>query len=229
MKPEILATGAEAVIYRNKDFVIKKRVKKSYRISEIDEKIRKLRTRGEAKLLERASKVILVPAVSKSDEKSKEIVMDFIEGKKLSEYLNNFDLKEQKKIARKIGESVSKLHDVNVMHGDLTTSNMIWKEATPKGAYPKRAREPASKPRKILRKDFYKGQLYFIDFGLGFHSIKIEDRAVDLYLLKQALEAKHFENFKILFSEMLKKYNCKDRDKVLVQLGKVEKRRRYKN
>jgi Kae1-associated kinase Bud32 len=200
MTSKILATGAEAVIYLKDNLVTKKRVKKSYRIKELDDKIRKLRTRGEAKLIERASKVVLVPTVSKSDESSKEIVMEFIDGKKLSEHLDNFDLKEQKKIVRKIGEGVAKLHDANVIHGDLTTSNLIWKD----------------------------DNVYFIDFGLGFHSTKIEDRAVDLYLLKQALEAKHFENFKVLFGEILKNYKSKDREKVLKQLEKVEKRRRYK-
>ncbi len=217
MRQKILATGAEAVIYLKDNFVIKKRVKKSYRISEIDDKIRKLRTRSEAKLIERASKVILVPKISNSSEKSKEIFMEFIDGKKLSEHLDNFDLKEQKSICKKIGENVSKLHDANIIHGDLTTSNMILKDVAPKGV-----------PRKIPGKDFYKGQLYFIDFGLGFYSVKVEDRAVDLYLLKQALEAKHFENFKVLFSEVLKKYKCKNREKILMQLEKVEKRRRYK-
>ncbi|MEN7982727.1 MAG: KEOPS complex kinase/ATPase Bud32 [Nanoarchaeota archaeon] len=201
--------GAEAIIYKKDNLVIKKRVKKSYRISEIDDKIRKLRTRGEAKLIERLSKIILVPKISKSSEISKEIVMEFIEGKKLSEHLNNFSLFEQKKIVGKIGESVSKLHNANIIHGDLTTSNMILKE------------EVGCRKSDI--------RLYFIDFGLGFHSVKIEDRAVDLYLLKQALEAKHFENFKILFSEFLKNYKSKNREKILEQLGKVEKRRRYKS
>jgi len=218
MTPKILSRGAEAVIYKKGDFVVKKRIEKSYRISEIDERIRKLRTRGEAKIMERISKIINVPKISKPDEKNKEILMEFIDGLKLSENLDKFNLEEQKKIARKIGQDVAKMHDVNVVHGDLTTSNLIWKDVTPKGV-----------PRKILGKDFYKGQIYFIDFGLGFYSIKIEDKAVDLHLLKQALEAKHFQNFEILFREILKNYKSKDRNKILTQLEKVEKRRRYKN
>lgn len=195
-----LANGAEAIIYLKDDFVIKKRIKKSYRIKEIDDKIRKLRTRGEAKLIERASKVINVPKISKPDETSKEILMEFIDGKKLSLHLDGFDLKEQRNIAKKIGENISKIHDANIIHGDLTTSNMIWRD----------------------------DELYFIDFGLGYHSTKIEDRATDLYLLKQALEAKHFENFEVLFREVLKNYKSRNKEKVLEQLKKVEKRRRYK-
>ncbi len=241
MKQKILFRGAEAIIYckeksqatyqsfaealsnERKFFVVKKRVKKSYRIFEIDNKIRKLRTRNEAKLILRASKVISVPKISKVSEVSKEIIMEFIDGKKLSEYLNNFDLKEQKNIARKIGGCVSKLHDANIIHGDLTTSNMILK--TMKSDVGNQMSENIGRKSKIKQT---KTELYFIDFGLGFYSTKIEDRAVDLYLLKQALEAKHFENFKILFGEVIKNYKSKDKDKILVRLEKVEKRRRYK-
>ena len=72
-------------------------------------------------------------------------------------------------------------------------------------------------------------EIYFIDFGLGFISRKIEDKAVDLHLLKEALEARHFEHWKILFDDVLKGYkNSKDSDKVLKQLEKVERRGRYK-
>jgi TP53 regulating kinase-like protein len=177
----------------------------------------------------RISKIINVPKILKSDEKSKEILMEFIDGKKLSEHLDSFSLSEQKKIARKIGESVAKLHDANIIHGDLTTSNMILGLASlEKEATPRRCKTPKGVPRKISGKDFYKGQIFFIDFGLSFHSEKIEDRAVDLYLLKQAFEAKHFLNSKILFREFLKSYKSKNKEKVLEQLEKVEKRRRYK-
>ena len=71
--------------------------------------------------------------------------------------------------------------------------------------------------------------LYFIDFGLGFISHKIEDKAVDLHLLKEALEAKHFEYLQDLFNEIIKSYKTSENsEKVLKQLKKVEKRGRYK-
>ena len=72
-------------------------------------------------------------------------------------------------------------------------------------------------------------KVYFIDFGLGFGSHKIEDKAVDLHLLKQALEAKHFNNWKKLFDEVLKGYKIsKDYKKVFERFKRVEKRGRYK-
>ena len=164
---KILQQGAEAIILKKDDKVIKRRTKKSYRIKELDDKIRKRRTKSETKLLHKASKVIDVPRVIEVDEEAKEIVMDFIDGKKLSDNLDKFPLEKQKKVARLIGENVAKLHNSDIIHGDLTTSNMILKNK----------------------------KVYFIDFGLGYNSQKIEDRAVDIHLLRQALESKHFQNW----------------------------------
>lgn len=54
---------------------------------------------------------------------------------------------------------------------------------------------------------------------------KVEDKAVDLHLIKQALEAKHFRNWETLFNEFLKGYdNSKEASKVLERLKVVEKR-----
>ena len=202
MVPRIIQQGAEAIILKEKNNVIKKRVKKSYRIPELDDKIRKLRTRSETKLLIKAREVISIPKIKKSDEKTKEIVMDFIEGKKLSDDLDNFTLKKQLEICKKIGENVAKLHSKNIIHGDLTTSNMILKN----------------------------NKVYFIDFGLGFISHKYEDKAVDLHLLKHALEAKHFKHWEKLFKKILGSYKKnKDFSLVLERLKAVEKRGRYKH
>jgi TP53 regulating kinase and related kinases len=199
---KILQQGAEAVIFLKEDFVVKKRISKSYRIKEIDEKIRKLRTRGEGKLLERASEVVNIPKFIRVNEKEKIIEMEFINGKKLSDNLDEFDLKKQKEICKIIGGYVGKLHDARIIHGDLTTSNIIFKDEV----------------------------VYFIDFGLGFISHKIEDKAVDLHVFKQALEAKHFENWKLLFEEFVKEYEKSEEGKsVLERLKKVERRGRYKH
>lgn len=203
MKTEqkILQQGAEALIILEGGKIIKRRTKKSYRIPELDEKIRKLRTRSEAKILEKASKIIFVPKIKKTDEEKREIILEFIDGEKLSEKLGDFPAGEQKEICEKIGENAAKIHDNHIIHGDLTTSNMILKN----------------------------GEVYFIDFGLGFISRKIEDKAVDLHLLKEALEAKHFKNWEILFGNVLKGYKISnDSEKVLKQLEKVERRGRYK-
>ena len=246
MKQEIIAHAAEAVIIREGDKVIKRRLKKGYRIPELDEKLRKLRTRNEAKLLEKALLLVSCPKVIKSDEKTKEIDMEFINGKKLSENLD--ELKNKCLIIEKAGEETAKLHDNNIIHGDLTTSNMILVENSEDNKVKNIKLNKSinqlinnSKLIKInnktqnnnvinINKDNSESfKVYIIDFGLGFISPKIEDKAVDLHLIKQALEAKHFQNWKELFSNFLKGYKkSKEACKVLAQLEKVEARGRYR-
>lgn len=195
--PNIIASGAEALIIREGSHIIKDRVSKSYRHPELDRKIIKQRTKSETKLLEKASRIIDAPKPEQGTQFN-EIKMPFIEGKKLSDSLEQLDWKE---ICRMIGNNIAKLHDKDIVHGDLTTSNMI------------------------LTKE---NRLYFIDFGLGFSSSRIEDKAVDLHLIKQALEAKHFTIHKEAEKIILENYTSKDRVKILEQLRKVESRGRYK-
>jgi Kae1-associated kinase Bud32 len=71
-------------------------------------------------------------------------------------------------------------------------------------------------------------KLLFIDFGLGFISSRIEDKAVDLHLIKQALEAKHYSIWQECWKIIEKNYNSKEKEKTLEQLKKVEARGRYK-
>jgi len=197
MKPQIIQQGAEAIISLNNNQILKNRIKKSYRLKIIDENLRKRRTKKEAKLLNKLQNIIPVPKIIETDNKDK-IKMQFIKGKKLSEHLDK--LSNSEKICEKIGKNISLLHDNDIIHGDLTTSNMI-----------------------------YTNKVYFIDFGLAFHSKRIEDKAVDLHLLQQALEAKHFLKWEKLFKAVLRGYKSKDKPKILEQLKKVESRGRYKN
>jgi Kae1-associated kinase Bud32 len=196
---KIIGKGAEAIIINSGNTIIKDRIPKSYRFHLLDEKLRKTRTKKEAKLLEKAISLIPVPRLISVDEKSKKIEMEFIKGKKLSTDLDS--LKNATNICKKIGENIAKLHDADIIHGDLTTSNMILKD----------------------------DNVYFIDFGLGYQSSKIEDRAVDLHLIKRALEAKHFKNYEKFFNSVIEGYKISKYAKLtLNRLEKVEKRGRYK-
>lgn len=251
MPEKIIGNGAEAKIILENNFIIKDRVSKSYRIKEIDEKIRKHRTKTEKKLLEKASKIINAPNPFPL-ENNFQIKMPFIKGKKLSETLNKFSLKKQKEICRIVGGEIAKLHDANIIHGDLTTSNMILVDNnSPRLTnIPGGGREFARVPEKNLvatsagsswgriNERNHKGmcdgeqvnfQIFFIDFGLGFISDKAEDKAVDLHLLKQALEAKHYDNWEVLFKEIEEGYKInKESKKILERFKAVEKRGRYK-
>jgi Kae1-associated kinase Bud32 len=216
MKTKIIAQGAEAIITLEKNLILKNRISKGYRIPELDTKIRKRRTKSEIKLLTKASKIIKVPLPVETKDFDK-IKMSYVDGKRLSEHLNTLPLKKQKTICKQIGTTIAKLHDAEIIHGDLTTSNMILaRNQTPKGK--------KSDPNKA------RSSVYFIDFGLGYISRKCEDKAVDLHLLKQALEAKHFQNWEILIKEVFSGYKrSKDSGIVFERLKVVEKRGRYKH
>jgi TP53 regulating kinase-like protein len=196
--------GAEAIIslFEDNKIITKSRIPKSYRLPYLDKKIRKLRTRRESKILEKASKIIPVPKLISSSEKNTEIKMQYIKGKKLSKSLDS--LNNKFKIIETLGIQIAKLHNSGIIHGDLTTSNLILEDSSKK--------------------------LFFIDFGLSYHSDKIEDKAVDLHLIKQALEAKHPKNHKEYFKSIIKGYKLKNKNskEVLERLKKVELRGRYK-
>jgi Kae1-associated kinase Bud32 len=196
-----IARGAEAVLFRDNSRLVKDRVKKGYRIPELDTRIRKLRTRGEERLLDRARRAgVNTPRVLDSGESS--LVMEFIEGRRVKDALNGMPKGERVRVYRLIGEAVAGLHSAGIMHGDLTTSNMI------------------------LRQE----KLYIIDFGLGRMSERIEDQAVDLFLLFEALKSTHFEYLNEAWQYILKVYkqDYKRAGEALLRLGKIGKRRRYK-
>ncbi len=159
--------------------------------------------------------------------------MPYIKGKKLSKYLNKLKLKLQIKIMKTIGKQTAKLHNNNIIHGDLTTSNMILGD----NSYNKQekynvniSRTSRKKQERDINNNLPNFQIFFIDFGLGFHSTRIEDRAVDIHLLKQALEAKHFKQWRKLFQAFLKGYKTsKNYKETIQQLKKVEARGRYKH
>ncbi len=202
MKPKILAQGAEAIISldTSQKTITKDRISKSYRLPTLDKKIRSRRTKTEVRNLERSSPLIPVPKIISSND-SDLIEMEHIEGLKLSEHLDS--QKDKLNISETIGKQIALLHNNNVIHGDLTTSNMILA------------------PSK---------ELFFIDFGLSFHSTKVEDKAVDLHLIKQALEAKHNSCFESCFKEIVKSYtkHSTQGKEILNRLEKVEQRGRYK-
>lgn len=191
-----ISEGAEAVIYLA-DNIIKQRPKKDYRLSELDDSLRKQRTRKEARLLEKLRQIGFPAPSLVSTDKNSTIEMEFIEGEKLRDALNT---KNYKRYCKEIGKNIALLHSRNIIHGDLTTSNMIVND-----------------------------KIYFIDFGLSFHSTKTEDKAVDLHLLKQALDSKHF-NLPGCFEQAVSGYTQTSGNprEILQRLEKVEVRGRNK-
>jgi TP53 regulating kinase-like protein len=199
---KIIKRGAEAVLYLDGENLVKERVKKSYRLQEIDEKLRKYRTRKESKLLEDARRVgVETPKIISTDEKGFKIIMEYVEGQRLKEFFNETDNKNRENVAELVGKSVGLLHKNGIVHGDLTTSNMVLKD----------------------------NKVYFIDFGLGENSNRIESLATDLSVLKEAFKSTHFRYLNLLWNSFIKGYKQTNDNfnKVLETLNDIEKRGRY--
>lgn len=157
---KLIAQGAEAKIYfTDEGKILKERVKKNYRIEQLDNYLRKTRTRKEAKIISDLKRLGLkAPIVYDATDFA--IEMEFIDGQKLKDILSKENAKE---ICRKIGESVSIMHKGDMIHGDLTTSNIIVKER----------------------------EIYFIDFGLSIETKSLEQKAADLLTLYQNFHSVH--------------------------------------
>jgi TP53 regulating kinase-like protein len=208
-KPMLFRKGAEASLYvaewQNRKVVIKKRLPKKYRPPELDKRIRTYRTIHEPRLMHEAKRAgVSTPLIYLVDAKNATIIMEFIEGKQLKTLLDGVSRNERERLCRKVGESIGKLHRSGIIHGDLTTSNMILT------------------PTK---------QIFFVDFGLGEKTSELEARAVDLHLMKRALQSTHFRFANECFGSVMEGYSsvsCVGLAKaVLGKVEEVERRGRY--
>ncbi len=202
---ELLDKGAEANIYKgewlNHDVLKKDRVSKNYRIKEIDYYLRKKRMKHEVKLLNDAKSCgVITPLIYDIDKKENSIVIENIDGIILKYVFDEAEVPEILLFCEKIGENVAKLHNCGIIHGDLTTSNMI------------------------SRGD----DVVFIDFGLGKISDLVEDKGVDLVVFKKALYGIHYDIADECFQSILKGYMiASDYDKILAKIENIEGRGRY--
>ena len=96
-------------------------------------------------------------------------------------------------LMRRIGGAVGRLHAVGVVHGDLTTSNMML---APESGVAKEGEE---------KEGGLDGEIVLIDFGLAAQTVQEEDRAVDLYVLERAFGSTHPRE-EGMFGEVLEGY-----------------------
>ena len=182
--------GAEAIIIEEDGKIIKRRIEKPYRDKKFDEWIRKKRTKREAKIIKKLSNIVNVPKII--EVKDFDIVMEKIKAKPLKEV----NVKDEN-FWKNLGFLISKIHENQIIHGDLTTKNILVD----------------------------KNNIYFIDFGLSFFSSKVEDKAMDLIVLKDILTLEKRED---KFNLILEGYKIKDKEKILKRIEEIERRGRYK-
>ncbi|MEM1722418.1 MAG: KEOPS complex kinase/ATPase Bud32 [Candidatus Jordarchaeales archaeon] len=204
----IIRKGAEAYLFLktilNRMVVVKERRPKSYRVKDLDVGLRKQRVFREARLLHSAKKVgVPTPTVYLVDPESTSIVMDRIEGVTLSDLIRERKLSREEltELLRKVGVLIGRLHKGGIVHGDLTTSNMIVSD----------------------------GKVFLIDFGLGDFSKNIEDLGVDLHLMKRAMESSHYDVFEEGFNAVLEGYReaFEGANEVIEKMFEIERRGRY--
>jgi len=204
---KILYKGAEAEIilskFLDKTVVNKKRISKTYRIKELDSNLISFRTKEEAKLISDSRKCgVSVPILYDINLKLGILTMEYINGERIKDIINDLNEEERQNICIKIGVSIARLHNNDIIHGDITTSNMI----------------------------LYDNRIYFIDFGLGCKSDEIETKGVDLHVLMEAFDSTH-SKYPKCFSYVIKGYKkeCKlNANAVIKKINDIVKRGRYR-
>lgn len=205
----LIHRGAEADLYASKfaqwKVVIKERVKKSYRDSGLDKLIRKERTVREASALHEARKGgARTPTLFAVDLESSSITMNFLEGRVARDGLDGTTSSIVKEIFYELGVQMGRLHGNGLVHGDLTTSNIILvRNETP----------------------------FLIDFGMSSHSEEPEDRGVDLHLLQRSLLTSHALDakscVKAAFQGYRKTLGGKEANETLRKQVQISRRGRY--
>jgi len=208
-EPTLFKKGAEASLYladwHGKRVIIKNRIPKKYRPTALDERIRSYRTVHEPQLMHEAKVAgVFTPLIYMVNVAESFIVMEYIEGQQIKQLLNKAPQEKRHEFCIEIGASIGKLHNYGLIHGDLTTSNMI---RTPEG------------------------KIFFVDFGLGEKNIELEAQGVDLHLMKRALQSTHYQFWEECFKNVLCGYTSvrglETTEKVYEKIREIERRGRY--
>jgi TP53 regulating kinase-like protein len=205
----LIKKGAEASLFletwHNRQVIMKRRLPKKYRIPDLDMMIRSQRTVHEPNIIHKAKEAgVPTPTILMVDVEEANIVMEFVEGKQVKEVLDTVSSEERLRLSRLMGKMIGRLHKHGIIHGDLTTSNMIL---TPHG------------------------KVVFVDFGLSERSVELEPKGVDLHLMKRALQSTHYKHAKECFKAVMEGYaesvGDEEAKKLTAKIREIEKRGRY--
>ncbi|KAJ2226507.1 TP53 regulating kinase [Coemansia sp. RSA 485] len=196
----LLRQGAEARVYKTElsgqPVVAKQRFSKTYRHPDLDRKLTRGRMNQEARSLKRClENNIHVPQVVRVDKESSTLYIQYIEGPTLKEWIqNNQNESKEKEFMQMVGRILYRMHANNIIHGDLTTSNILVD---------------------------VEDKLVLIDFGLSQISQMAEDKAVDLYVLERAFISTH-PNSELLFASVLEAYEAENPEVASAVLKRLE-------
>ncbi|EGP92420.1 uncharacterized protein MYCGRDRAFT_65866 [Zymoseptoria tritici IPO323] len=226
----LITQGAEALLYRTTFLTpttpaaLKVRPAKPWRHPTLDARLTRQRILAEARVLVKCRKEgVAVPGVYALDWEAGWMMSEWIEGPTVKAAVRGRRVgaegeeEELKGLMRRIGTAVGRLHAIGVIHGDLTTSNMMLRRAT--------TRDGEDQIEGGLE-----GEIVLIDFGLATQAVQEEDRAVDLYVLERAFGSTHPRE-EGLFGEVLRAYGetSKSAKTTLKRLEDVRMRGRKKS
>ena len=205
----LIRKGAEASIFlerwHGRQVVMKTRLPKRYRVDRLDSAIRLARTSHEAHLLHDSKRAgVPTPTVYQVDTATCTVIMEYVDGPRLKEAFLRIDQLDLRRTCALVGSLIGRLHSGGIVHGDLTTSNMILRDGA---------------------------KLFFIDFGLSGYSSELEARGVDLLLMSRAFKNTHFALHSKAFEAVVDGYRrAVGRDEtelVLRKMHEIEMRGRY--
>ncbi len=205
----LLKKGAEASLFVanwcDRKVVLKVRVPKRYRPDALDLEIRSYRTVHEPQLMHEAKTAgVPTPLIYMVNVPQSTIVMEYVAGQQVKQLLNSQNKSGRHGVCVKIGQSIACLHSHGLIHGDLTTSNMVRTA---------------------------NGRVFFVDFGLGEKNSELEAQGVDLHLLKRALQSTHYKFWEECFEAVLCGYTSvlgsEAAEKVFEKIREIERRGRY--
>ncbi|EFO93571.1 hypothetical protein CRE_02618 [Caenorhabditis remanei] len=191
---DVIYQGAEGKItkclYLGREAVVKERFSKGYRHPTLDTRLNKARTKQEVRGMWKARELgIITPTVYFIDSEKNQLIMEYIRGPTAKWWISQlkpeeFDQKMDE-FGRILGEILGKLHRGGLIHGDLTTSNMILKDGCME-------------------------KLALIDFGLSQQGkVTPEEKGVDLYVLERAVVSTH-HNSHALLAGLMEGYKTAD-------------------
>ena len=204
----LLYRGAEADVilgdWQGLEAVFKIRKPLTYRLQVLDEAIRRQRTVHEAEMIHLARKAgVVSPFLYNVDIKSSTLVMQFVRGDRVKDLVESLSGSQLDRLFFEFGQDVAKLHHFGIMHGDLTTANVVRSN----------------------------GRLVFVDFGLSVRTTRLEDHAVDLRLIKETLVGAHPDVSARALDALYRGYasvvGAARSRVVLKQLQNIERRGRY--
>jgi Kae1-associated kinase Bud32 len=204
-----LHRGAEADLYTFNlnpwRAVLKRRVRKLYRLQEMDRSIRLERTTREALALRSAKECgVRTPCLLCVLPDDCSIVMTFIDGRLARDSLDSLDSITVRTVLHDIGLQIGIMHQNQLTHGDLTTSNIIVDSSM---------------------------KSHLIDFGMSNSNAEVEDMGVDIHLLHRSMATSHVMDSKSFARAIWRGYSraagARQERKVRTKVAKIARRGRY--